>query len=95
MRDRNPGQGPRDPRFAGLGLKFQKSGTQNQKIWDFEPGPGLKIEKSGIGGWDRDSDLRDEGFRDSTLGLNFVPGTKEFRDSVPVTESFPGLSPGD
>ena len=42
------------------------SRIQNQKIRD--SGPGLKIEKSGIGDWDRDSDLRDEGFRDSTLG---------------------------
>ena len=31
------------------------------------PRLGLKIEKSGIGDWDRDSDLRDEGFRASTL----------------------------
>ena len=68
-------------RDSGPGLEIKKSkigesptgtrtgtGTQNQKIRDSEPGPGLKIEKSGIGDWDRDSDLRDEGFRDSTLG---------------------------
>ena len=53
----------------GPGLKFEKSGTgtQNQKIRDSGSGPRLKIEKSGIRDWDRDSDLRDEGFRDSTL----------------------------
>ena len=38
------------------------------KIQDSGPRPGLKIEKSEIGDWDRDSDLQDEGFRDSTLG---------------------------
>ena len=66
-------------------MKNQRSGTatgtQNQKIRDSGPGPGLKIEKSGIGDWDRDSDLR------------AVQGTKEFWDSVPGTENFPGHGP--
>ena len=59
----NLGPGP------GLILKsgtVTETGTQNQKIRD--SGPGLKIEKSGNGDWDRDSYLRDEGFRNSTLG---------------------------
>ena len=47
-------------------LSFLLTGTQNQKIRD--SGPGLEIEKSGVGDWDRDSDLRDEEFRDSMLG---------------------------
>ena len=42
------------------------TGTQNQKIRD--SGPRLKIKKSEIGDWDRHSDFRDEGFRDSNLG---------------------------
>ena len=56
--------------------------------------PGLTIFSSGtkqnqkIG----DSDLRDEKFRNSTLGT--FPGTRVFRDSVPGTEYFPGHGRG-
>ena len=54
-------------KILGHRKKF-RTGTQNQKIRDLGTGPGLKIEKSGIEDWDRDSDSRDEEFRDSTLG---------------------------
>ena len=49
----------------GLGL-ILKSGTQIENLRNLGLGPGLKFEKSGIGDWD--SDFRDGGFRDSTLG---------------------------
>ena len=52
--------------FCGNSWFFSK--FRYQKIRDSGPEPGLKIENSGIGDWDRDSDLRDEGFRDSILG---------------------------
>ena len=52
------------------------------------PGPGLKIEKYGIG-------TQICGTRDSKAQIRWtVPGTKEFRDSVPGTENFPGHGPG-
>ena len=68
------------------------TGTQIQNFRDLGSRPGLKIEKSGIGDWDRDSNLRDEGFRDSNFGD--CPGSTEFRDSFPWTENFRGHSPG-
>ena len=54
---------------SGLILKSGTgTGTQIQNLRDLGLEPGLKFEKTGIGHRDRDSDLRDEGFRDSTLG---------------------------
>ena len=51
IRGRHPGQGPWDPVVPV------------PEIWDRDQGsfenPGLKIEKSGIGDRNRDSDLRD------------------------------------
>ena len=68
----------------GSALKFKKSGTRDwDRDASKNPGPepGLTIFSSGTGtqdqkirdnpefrDWDRDFDLRDEGFRDSTLG---------------------------
>ena len=46
-----------------------------QEIWDSEPGPALKIEKSGIRDWDTE-----EGFRESTLGI--VPGTEKLKNVI-------------
>ena len=88
-RDASKNQGPE----PGLTIFSGTSIISNQKIREPGPGLGLKIEKSGIGDWDRDSDLRDEGFRASTLKDRFA-GTKKFRDSVPGTENFPRHGPG-
>ena len=50
------------------------------------------MEKSGIGDWDRDSDLRDDGFRESTLGD--CPGDLRIPRLGPGAENFPGHGPG-
>ena len=83
-RGRHPGQGP-----GMLQFRSRKSGTGTEigthfKIWDRDKKfAGHKIEKSGIGDWDRESDLRDEGFRESTL--------EDFSGYLRI----PGLGPGD
>ena len=62
----SPGLGSQGP-GPGLILKSETgTGTQIQILRDLGLEPGLKFEKSGTE--DRDSDSRDEGFRDSTLG---------------------------
>ena len=68
-----PEQGLSNPGYVPNSIKLSFlfevcSRLRSYKVTVTSLDPGLKIEESGIGDWDRDSDLRDEGFRDSTLG---------------------------
>ena len=60
-----PGLGPELIIKSGGSLWKSGTGTQNKKIRD--PGPGLEIFKSGILDWDREPELWDVEFRDSTI----------------------------
>ena len=59
-------QGSPGPESGPILKSGTRIGTQIQTFWGLGLGPGRKFEKSEIGDWDRDSDLR------------AVPGTKEF-----------------